>query len=212
MKKLAFIPILLMIFLLTGAANPYKIFIDGEVSCVYLLKDDKLLKTYKCATGKYKTPSPIGTFSVNRKGDWGDAFGGSFIGLDVPWGNFGMHGTPHPESVGWNSSMCCFRMYNTDAAELLKIIPIGTRVAAVNGPFGDFGSGFRNITPGQYGSDVMRIQKRLSELGYYSGSPDGKYGEILQSAVHRFQEDNSFTISNTITPSLQEKMGFILME
>ena len=29
---------------------------------------------------------------------------GSFLGLNVPWGNFGIHGTLDPNSLGWSSS------------------------------------------------------------------------------------------------------------
>ena len=89
------------------------------------------------------------------------------FGLNVPWGDFGIHGTLDPNSVGWASSHGCIRMNNKDVAELYKIIPTGTKVTIVDGIYGAFGKGFRNLKSGMYGSDVMEIQKRLKELGFF---------------------------------------------
>lgn len=96
------------------------------------------------------------------------------MGLNVPWGDFGIHGTLDPYSVGWASSHGCIRMNNDDIAELYKFIPYGTKVVIINGQYGDFGSGFRNLKSGMYGSDVRRIQKRLKELGFFEGIPNRK--------------------------------------
>ena len=62
----------------------------------------------------------------------------------------------------------CIRMENNDVAELYKTVPIGTKVVIVDGIYGAFGKGFRNLKSGMYGSDVMEIQKRLKELGYFT--------------------------------------------
>ena len=87
------------------------------------------------------------------------------MGLNVPWGKFGIHGTLDPYSVGWASSHGCIRMNNDDVAELYNIIPVGTKVVIANGSYGDFGTGFRDLKSGMYGSDVLQIQKKLKELG-----------------------------------------------
>ena len=42
-----------------------------------------------------------------------------------------------------------------------SIVPVGTKVVIVNGSYGDFGTGFRDLKSGMYGSDVMQIQKKL---------------------------------------------------
>ncbi|MGN1301954.1 MAG: L,D-transpeptidase family protein [Clostridia bacterium] len=96
------------------------------------------------------------------------------MGLNVPWGKFGIHGTLNPYSLGWASSHGCIRMNNDDVAELYSTVPVGTKVVIVNGPYGDFGTGFRDLKSGMYGSDVMQIQKRLKELGFFSGTPNRK--------------------------------------
>lgn len=57
---------------------------------------------------------------------------GSWMGLNVPWGQFGIHGTLDPYSVGWSSSHGCIRMNNNEVVELYKIVPIGTKVTIVD--------------------------------------------------------------------------------
>ena len=59
-------------------------------------------------------------------------------------------------------------MNNNDVAELYKAIPIGTQVIIIDGVYGAFGKGFRNLKSGMYGSDVLEIQKKLKELGYFN--------------------------------------------
>jgi len=82
--------------------------------------------------------------------------------------SFGIHGTLDKYSVGWASSHGCIRMNNEEVAELYKIIPIGTKVTILDGVYGAFGKGLRDLKSGMYGSDVMEIQKKLKELGFFN--------------------------------------------
>ena len=125
--------------------------------------------------GKYSTPSPIGTWTIIEKATWGEGFGGRWMGFDVPWGKFGIHGTTEPYSVGWASSHGCIRMNNSEVAEVYKYIPYGTKVTIIDGPYGKFGKGFRDLKSGMYGSDVQEIQKRLAELGFFHAAANGKF-------------------------------------
>ena len=43
---------------------------------------------------------------------------------------------------------------------------------------------------GSRGDEVRRIQQKLKNWGYYTGSVDGIYGTQTQSAVKKFQRDN----------------------
>lgn len=43
---------------------------------------------------------------------------------------------------------------------------------------------------GSYGDPVMKLQRALRELGYFSGKCDGVYGEATTAAVYRFQLAN----------------------
>ena len=149
-------------------SNTYKILVDVEDSKLFLFENDELIKTYKCSGGKMSTPSPIGTWTIISKAKWGEGFGGSWMGLNVPWGKFGIHGTLDTYSVGWASSHGCIRMNNSEVAELYKIVSIGTKVTIVDGVYGAFGKGLRDLKSGMYGSDVMEIQKKLKELRFFN--------------------------------------------
>ena len=62
------------------------------------------------------------------------------------------------------------------------------------------------IRQGSRGSDVIKIQQRLKELGYYSGSIDGIYGSGSRSAVIRFQKDTGLTQDGIVGPATMAKM------
>lgn len=214
-RIIAAILVLSTAIILTGAAEKsgtFVIFIDCEMARLYLLRDGKLYKEYKCAVGKYKTPSPIGVWKIIQKDTWGEGFGGRWMGIDCPWGKFGIHGTKFPDSIGYSASKGCIRMYNNDAAELYSLVPHGTKVIIEDGVFREFGKGFRYLKPGSYGSDVLAIQKRLADLGFFTGYANGKYESSLERAVYKFQRKNNLYVTNVISPELQQKMGFILME
>ena len=134
------------------------------------------------------------------------------MGFNVPWGNFGIHGTTEMYSVGWNSSHGCIRMNNDEVAEIYKYIPIGTKVTIVDGVYGAFGKGFRNLKSGMYGSDVLEIQKRLKELGFFTSNPNGKFGAETEKAVHAYCRANNLYIRKTIDIELQKHMGFELID
>lgn len=69
-------------------SNAYKILVDVEDSKLFLFENNELIKIYKCSGGKWSTPSPIGTWTIISKAKWGEGFGGSWMGLNVPWGQF----------------------------------------------------------------------------------------------------------------------------
>lgn len=196
----------------SNSKSTYKILVDVEESKLYLFENDILSKEYKCSGGKWSTPSPIGTWTIISKAKWGEGFGGSWMGLNVPWGKFGIHGTLDPYSLGWSSSHGCIRMDNNDVAELYKIIPIGTRVTIVDGVYGVFGRGFRDLKSGMYGADVMEIQKKLKELGFFSGNPNGKFGIETEKAVQKYCKANGIYSRKTIDVNLQKHMGFELID
>ena len=133
-------------------------------------------------------------------------------GLNVPWGQFGIHGTLDPSSVGWASSHGCIRMKNDEVAELYKMVPIGTKVVIVDGPYGAFGKGFRTLKSGSYGSDVLEIQKKLKELGFFKANPNGKFGAETETAIKKYCVANNLYVRKIIDVELQKHMGFILMD
>ena len=49
------------------------------------------------------------------------------------------------------------------------------------------------LKTGVKGDEVTRLQKRLKELGFYTGGVDGQFGPGTQEAVIRFQEQHGLT-------------------
>jgi lipoprotein-anchoring transpeptidase ErfK/SrfK len=55
--------------------------------------------------------------------------GAAALGLDR--GNYAIHGTNNPRSIGGFVSHGCIRMYNADIMDLYRRVPVGTNVAVV---------------------------------------------------------------------------------
>jgi hypothetical protein len=136
-----------------------RIFINIPEKKLYVISEDKIIKNYPIASGTNETPSPIGNWKVTSKATWGKGFGGKWMGINVPWGQYGIHGTSKPWSVGSAASHGCIRLRNKDAEELYELVENGTPVKIYGGPFGAFGEGFRVLKPGDRGSDVYVSQK-----------------------------------------------------
>lgn len=100
------------------------------------------VRIYPVGVGKFSTPTPIGYYKVTDKEinpEWIDPdntnfriesgeenpLGYRWIGL---FGNYGIHGTNKPESIGGYVSNGCIRMYEKDVENLYDIIPLGTPV------------------------------------------------------------------------------------
>jgi hypothetical protein len=164
----------------------FYIYVNLDEIMMYVYKNGELLKTYPVSGGNQDAPSPLGTWKVVTKETWGEGFGGAWMGINVPWGTYGIHGTIYPWLIGKsNSSQGCIRMKSNDAKELFKLIPYGTIVTISyrNVPF-------RTLKTGCIGSDVLDTQKALKKLRYYQGYPDGVFGDLLKKAVLQFQKDN----------------------
>lgn len=192
--------------------KPTVILVDVSSNYLSVFQEGKVLKTYQIAGGKPTTPSPLGTWRVVNKDTWGEGFGGHWMGFNVPWGKFGIHGTIFPNSIGWNSSKGCIRMWNNDVAELYKITNIGTPVIIWGGPYGNFGNYLRTLKPGMTGSDVYEVQKILRNKGYYRGIPNGNYDDNMKTIVHKYQKDNNLPITDNIDIKFYGGLGVMLME
>jgi len=50
------------------------------------------------------------------------------------------------------------------------------------------------------GPEVVRVQQRLQELGFFSGTPRGNFGEKTEAAVRAFQEANGLAVDGVVGP------------
>jgi|GEM_PF-465088 len=176
------------------AKKGYSVLIDLDSMILKLYNNSKEFKSWRVSGGSKENPSPTGAWVVTEIGNWGGAFGGSWIALDIPWGKYGIHGTAEPWVVGYNNvSHGCIRMKNEDVSELKKYMTVGVPVYINhdNAPF-------RTIKDGKVGSDVLKLQIMLKKLGYYNGVIDGCFGSKTAYAVCQFQADEQITVDGII--------------
>ena len=110
----------------------YNIVVDTNARRLMLYRDGSLVKTYPVAVGKPSTPTPKGNFRIaNTANHPGGPFGVYWLGLNVPGGDYGIHGTNNPSSIGKAVSHGCIRMQNMDILDLIKYVGVGTSVKII---------------------------------------------------------------------------------
>lgn len=192
----------------------YIIFIDVNELTLSLLNGEtkETIKTYPIAIGKKETPSPIGVWQISGKALKKGPFGGYWLGLNVPWDTFGIHGTSNPGSIGSMASNGCIRMYNHNIVELFNIVDTGTTVIISAGPNWRFSYYSRVIKPMDKGTDVYNVQRRLFDLGYYKHEPDGFYEYPLELAVKKYKTDKNMPVSTDIDNKFLDSIGLWKMD
>ena len=191
----------------------YIIHVDVELKRLTLFQGDQILRTYTVATGAWDTPTPVGVFTITHRFS-GEmcGFGTCFLGLNVPWGNFGIHGTNKPESIGYNASHGCIRMAVADAEELYALVPNGTKVVIENGAYGELCGSLRTLKNGDRSSMVRAVQRKLRALGFYHGWPDGIFGAGTQAAVDAARKAYGLSPTGVVDWALYQAIGLMLFE
>ncbi len=208
--------ILAALFAITSsgdAEEPYIIHVDVESKTLTLWQGEALVKRYTVATGAWETPTPIGVYTINSRfsGQMG-GFGTCFLGLNVPFGQYGIHGTNKPQSIGSNASHGCIRMRTEQAEELYAMVPNGTRVVIECGSYGELGNTLRPLKSGDRSSAVTAVQRKLRALGYYYGWPDGVYGQATEQAVARARKALNLPDKNGVDWGFYQAIGLTLFE
>ena len=168
--------------------DDHLIVIDTVTRTLTLYKGGQSIKTWPVAVGKPESPTPLGYWRIVEKTAWGEGFGARWMGLDIPWGTYGIHGTNKPWSIGGYWSGGCVRMHNQDVIELYQQVSLGTHVLIRGRPGARFGETPRVIRLDSAGTDVMGVQVRLFSLGLYGGPVDGYYGPGTALGVQAFQK------------------------
>jgi len=216
MKQLlivSLICILLPLHLSAYADTTYIIHVDVEQKRLTLFQGDEIRKTYTVATGAWDTPTPVGVFTITHRfsGEMG-GFGTCFLGLNVPWGDYGIHGTNKPESIGYSASHGCIRMNVADAEELYRLVPNGTRVVIECGPYGELGGTLRVLKNGDRSASVRAVQRKLKALGFYHGWPDGIFGDATQRAVDAARKAYGLSDNGLVDWALYQALGLTIFE
>lgn len=163
-------------------AGTVSVEVDTEKLTLILLIDGTPWRTYPVAAGRWDTKSPVGEWRIVDKGyEAGGPFGARWMGLDVPWGNYGIHGTNMPWTIGGYFSIGCIRMFNEDVSEVFDLVPAGTLVKVAGyRPVLDFSQVLR---PGSASPEVVALQEALRRMGFDAGRCDGRYGAVTQARV-----------------------------
>jgi hypothetical protein len=180
--------------------------IDTTKRQLYVYANKKLFEVFPVALGKPTTPTPIGEWIIiTKQKDWGSGFGSRWLGLNVPWGIYGIHGTNKPYSIGYYASGGCIRMQNSDIEQIYSIVKIGTPVIILGDPLNPL----RNLAAGAAGADVRIVQLRLQHLGYFHDTCNGRFELSTENALKKFQEKNGLPVNGVITWQVYHKLGLL---
>ncbi|MGA3046854.1 MAG: L,D-transpeptidase [Terracidiphilus sp.] len=108
-----------------------------------LVEDGQVKKVYTVAVGKPSTPSPVGTFAIERRvanptyhhngktvaPGPRNPVGTRWMGLSKQ--GYGIHGTNEPNSIGKAASHGCIRMARADLEELFPLVANGDTVELI---------------------------------------------------------------------------------
>ena len=125
------------------AAHTRVIVVSLEDRKLALVEDGKVIKTYPVAVGKPSTPSPVGSFTIERRvanptyshdgrvvpPGPNNPVGTRWMGLSIH--GYGIHGTNVPGSIGKAASHGCIRMAKADLEELYPMVAEGDTVELV---------------------------------------------------------------------------------
>ena len=82
-------------------------------------------------------------------------------------------------------------------AILLALLPAGASAATI-------------LEVGSRGDDVKKVQQKLIQFGYMTGTADGRYGEKTRDAVIWFQQKNGLTADGKVGAKTAAALGVTL--
>ena len=92
----------------------------------------------------------------------------------------------------------------------LRGIAVVLAVVLLMGLTADIARAAKVLEVGSSGGDVTRVQQKLIQWGYLSGSADGKYGAKTRSAVELFQKRNNLAVDGRVGPATAAALGVTL--
>ncbi|WP_238457081.1 L,D-transpeptidase family protein [Desulforamulus putei] len=135
------------------------IIINKKTNQLGFYQDGILQKVFPVATGRQRSFTPEGKFTIINKiinppyykknipgGSPHNPLGPRWLGLSAPGGPFGIHGNNNPGSIGTYASNGCIRLHNKDILWLYEQVPIGTPVIILWNDT-DLNSGFVDNKP-----------------------------------------------------------------
>jgi hypothetical protein len=159
-----------------AAAVKRVIVVSLEDRKLALVEGGQVKKVYTVAVGKPSTPSPVGTFAIERRvvnptyhhngktvlPGPGNPVGTRWMGLSKH--GYGIHGTNEPNSIGKAASHGCIRMAKADLEEFYGLVAEGDTVELVGERNEEtaqlFGSGQNPAAPA-----AQQVQTAVASVG-----------------------------------------------
>jgi hypothetical protein len=146
LSRLAMVAMVMVVLAAQAAAQSTAhrvIVVSLEDRKLALVEDGQVKKVYTVAVGKPSTPSPVGTFTIERRvanptyhhngktvpPGPRNPVGTRWMGLSKQ--GYGIHGTNEPNSIGKAASHGCIRMARADLEELYPLVADGDTVELV---------------------------------------------------------------------------------
>ena len=193
----------------TTVPERISIIVDMDRLTLTLFDGGEPFRQYPVAMGKYETPTPVGNWEIiNKDANPPDLVGTRWLGLNIPYGQYGIHGTYATHSIGSFASHGCIRMLNSNVEEIFPFVTVGTPVTIIGTPFGAPGTTLAVLKLGDKGPDVLEVQRSLKRLGYLKWTPDGFWGQGTEKAIKKFRNDNGLKGQNVVDETVYKLLGF----
>ncbi|MGB9826202.1 MAG: L,D-transpeptidase family protein, partial [Desulfofundulus sp.] len=112
------------------------ILVDTRSLTMTVFSKGQPIRQYPVALGKPGSETPLGLWKVVDKSDeYVPGMGPRWMGLNIPQGTYGIHGTDSPWSIGTFASAGCVRLHNAHVVELYDWVSEGTPVLVLGNPF-----------------------------------------------------------------------------
>lgn len=182
------------------------VIVDTHKLTLTLFSRDQPIRQYPVALGKPGSETPLGLWRIREKSAvHAPGIGPRWMGLNIPSGNYGIHGTDSPWTIGTFASAGCIRLHNEHVMELYEWVAEGTPVLVLGNPFA---KGTPLLQEGSCGTAVWELQRALGKLGYYGAKPDGIFGSQTARAVIKFRQANGLEEKPAADDAVWRLLGY----
>jgi len=183
-----------------------RLVVNTDQRTLTVMAGQEVIGVYPVAIGKDSTPTPIGEWKIiDKEYNWGGPFGPRWLGLNIFWGRYGIHGTNQPGSISYEASLGCLRMFDDDVLQIFDLVKVGTQVDIVGEPHKTNFWG-RELGVGSVGPDVVYVQLALKKKGVYPYRCDGIFGQLSDLGVRCFQALEGLPVTGKIDKETNRRL------
>jgi lipoprotein-anchoring transpeptidase ErfK/SrfK len=183
-----------------------RLVVNKDQRTLTVMAGQEVIGVYPVAIGKHSTPTPIGEWKITDKDyDWGGAFGPRWLGLNISWGRYGIHGTNQPGSISYETSLGCLRMFDDDVLQIFDLVKVGTQVDIVGEPH-KTNFWHRELSAGSIGPDAVYVQLALKRKGFYPYRCDGMFGRLSVLGVCCFQAMEGLPVTGKVDEATNRRL------